>query len=89
MSFLDANSRRLRRIIFANAERVTFDSAGRILLPTFLRETANLTETAIVVGGGDYFELWSPEIWQAQQTTLNDIEANEQRFGALDLNTLL
>jgi len=89
MSFLDANSRRLRRIIFANAERVTFDSAGRILLPTFLRETANLKETAIVVGGGDYFELWSPEIWQAQQTTLNDIEANEQRFGALDLNTLL
>lgn len=89
ISYLDANSRRLRRILFANAERVSFDGVGRILLPAFLRETANLKEMAIVVGGGDYFELWSPEIWQAQQTTLNDIEANEQRFGALDLTTLL
>ena len=89
ISYLDANSRRLRRILFANAERVTFDGVGRVLLPAFLRETANLKEMAIVVGSGDYFELWSPDIWQAQQITLNDIEANEQRFGALDLTTLL
>jgi len=88
ISYLDANSRRLRRILFSNAEQTRFDSAGRILLPSFLRETANLTETAIVVGSGEYFELWSPESWQSQQTSLNDIEANEQRFSALDLPTL-
>lgn len=88
ISYLDANSRKLRRILFSNAERVKFDSAGRILLPAFLRETANLKEMAIVVGSGEYFEIWSPESWQAQQTSLNDIEANEERFSALDLKTL-
>jgi MraZ protein len=88
LSYLDANSRRLRRILFSNAERIKFDQVGRILLPAFLRETANLKEIAIVVGSGEYFELWSPENWQAQQTSLNDIEANEQRFSALDLSTL-
>ena len=88
ISYLDANSRLLRRILFANAERATFDSAGRILLPAFLRETANLKGIAVVVGSGEYFELWSPENWQAQQTSLNDIEANEKRFSALDLKTL-
>lgn len=88
ISYLDANSRKLRRILFSNAERVKFDSAGRILLPAFLRETANLKEMAIVVGSGEYFEIWSPENWQAQQTSLNDIEANEERFSALDLKTL-
>lgn len=88
ISYLDVNSRRLRRILFSNAEKTKFDSAGRILLPAFLRDTANLKEIAVVVGSGEYFELWSPENWQAQQTSLNDIEANEERFSALDLKTL-
>jgi len=88
ISYLDPNSRLLRRILFSNAENIKFDAAGRILLPSFLRETANLKELAIVVGSGEYFELWSPEKWQAQQTSLNDIEANEHRFSALDLKTL-
>jgi MraZ protein len=88
ISYLDANSRRLRRILFSNAEQARFDSAGRILLPAFLRETANLNEIAIVVGSGEYFELWSPENCQLHQTSLNDIEANEQRFSALELKTL-
>ena len=88
IGYLDPNSRRLRRILFSNAEKAKFDNAGRILLPAFLRETANLKEIAVVVGSGEYFELWSPENWEAQQTSLNDIEANEQRFSALDLTTL-
>ncbi len=88
ISYLDPNSRMLRRILFSNAENIKFDNAGRILLPSFLRETANLKEIAIVVGSGEYFELWSPDKWQAQQTSLNDIKANEQRFSALDLKTL-
>jgi len=88
ISYLDVNSRLLRRILFSNAEQTKFDSAGRILLPAFLREMAKLNDNAIIVGSGEYFEIWSPKNWQAQQTSLNDIEANEQRFGALDLKTL-
>jgi len=88
LSFADANSRRFRRIIFANAQVINFDSAGRILIPEFLREVANLKETAMVVGGGTFFELWSPENWQVQQESLKDVEANEQRFSALDIKTL-
>jgi len=89
ISFLASNSRLLRRLIFSNAKLIKFDNAGRILLPGFLRETANLEESVLVVGMGEYFELWEPEKWQAQQVTLNDIDANEQRFSALDITTLL
>lgn len=88
ISYLDVNSRLLRRILFSNAEQIKFDNAGRILLPAFLRDMANLKDVAVVVGSGEYFELWSPENWHAQQTSLNDVEANEQRFSALDLKTL-
>jgi len=88
ISFLGANSRLLRRLLFSNAKQINFDNAGRILIPGFLREAANLEETAIVVGMGEYFELWAPDRWQAQQVSLNDVDANEQRFSALDLTTL-
>ena len=88
ISFLGSNSRMLRRLLFSNAKEIKFDKAGRILIPAFLRETANLREIAIVVGSGEYFEIWSPESWQAQQVSLNDIEANDQRYSALDLQPL-
>jgi MraZ protein len=89
IGFLSSNSRLLRRLLFSNAKQISFDNAGRILLPAFLRETANLETVALVVGMGEYFELWTPERWQAQQDSLNDVEANEERFSALDLTTLL
>ncbi len=87
-NFLDGNSRRLRRLLFANAKRLDFDSAGRILIPSFLRKQAGLNNVAIIAGSGAYFELWSPEQWHKQEEALNDIEANEQRFSALDLSKL-
>jgi len=89
IGFLSPNSRLLRRLLFSNAKQINFDSAGRILIPAFLRETANLEATAMVVGMGEFFEIWTPERWQDQQNALNDVEANEQRFSALDLTTLL
>ena len=89
IGFLSPNSRLLRRLLFSNAKQINFDSAGRILIPAFLRETANLETTAMVVGMGEFFEIWTPERWEDQQNALNDVEANEQRFSALDLTTLL
>lgn len=88
LSSFDSDARKLRRIHFANAEQVDFDKAGRVLLSSFLRDTANLTDKAVLVGSGDYFELWSPENWLAQKTDLSDIEANAKRFSALDYTTL-
>lgn len=81
-------SRQFRRVFFANAQEIEIDKTGRILLPAFLRNSAKLNDSAVLVGNGEYFELWSPEKWRAQLEILNDSEADEQRFSALDLTTL-
>ena len=85
MSLTDPTARLLRRLLFSTAYHVEFDKAGRILIPQFLRQAASLSNDVIVVGSGEYFEIWSAELWAAQAEQLQDTEANAQRFSALDL----
>jgi MraZ protein len=87
MNLTDPTARLLRRVILGNASQLDVDSAGRILLPQNLREFAGLNGEAVLVGQGDYFEIWSPEKWQEQQVQVNDAETNAQRFATLDLKT--
>lgn len=85
MSLTDPSARQLKRLIFAHADRVEVDRVGRILIPQFLRQAARIDGAAVVVGAGDYFEIWSPESWQQQSEALQDTDANTQRFAALNL----
>lgn len=87
MSLTDPSARLLRRVILGNALQVTPDGAGRILLTPNLREFAGLENEVVFVGQGDYFEIWSPGLWQEQETLVNDAETNAQRFATLDLKT--
>jgi len=87
MSLTDPTARLLKRLIFSTADRVEVDRAGRILLPQFLRQAAQLNGDVIIVGAGDFFEIWSPEIWAKQVEQLQDVEANAQRFMSLELSS--
>jgi MraZ protein len=86
LSMTDPTTRQLKRLIFSYATRLEFDKAGRFLLPQFLRDTAGLDGAAVVVGVGDYFEIWSVQHWADQNNNLRDADANSQRFAALDLS---
>ncbi|MBN1146515.1 MAG: division/cell wall cluster transcriptional repressor MraZ [Anaerolineales bacterium] len=79
-SVTDPKARMLRRLLFATADRVEVDRAGRILIPQFLRDAAGLQNSVVVVGSGEYFELWSPEEWQIQAEKLQDVQANAEQF---------
>jgi MraZ protein len=87
MNLADPTARLLRRIIIGNAQQVTPDSASRILLSQNLREYAELKTNVVFVGQGDYFEIWSPDLWKEQEVQVFDAETNAQRFAALDLKT--
>jgi len=89
MSITDPVARSLRRLILGSASRLDVDKAGRVLIPDFLCQKAGLCseKEAVLVGQGNYFEIWSPEEWDIQQQALDDAEANTQRFKVLDLST--
>jgi MraZ protein len=85
MSMTDPTARQLKRLIFSSAERCELDRAGRILLPQFLRDAVSLASNAVLVGVGDYFEIWSPNDWSNQNEALQDTDTTTQRFAALNL----
>jgi MraZ protein len=85
MSSTNPTARQLRRLIFSTAQQVDIDNNGRILIPKYLREVANLSKEAIVVGVGEAVEIWSPEAWDSQNQLLQDPESNAERFAALDI----
>ena len=87
MNPTDTSTRLLRRLILSNAYPVEVDKVGRILVPHNLREFLGIANGELIVAGqGDYFEVWAPADWQLQMDNLQDVEANEQRFAALDLS---
>jgi MraZ protein len=85
MNLADPTARLLRRLIFANAYPVEVDKVGRILVPQNLRAYLQIEAEAIVAGQGEYFEVWRPAEWNEQMALLQDPDANNQRFSALDL----
>ena len=56
--------------LFSTACEVVPDKQGRILLPPPLREHAGLDKEVVVIGVGDYAELWEPARWKAMQDSM-------------------
>ena len=85
LNIADPDVRLLTRRILGSATQVEVDKIGRVLIPEFLRQKVGLAKELVLVGQGEYFEIWSPEEWAKQEAAQLDIEANNQRFKVLDL----
>ena len=54
---------KLKRFLIGYASDVEIDKSGRVLVPTPLREFANLNKEIYLVGQGNKFELWDEKLW--------------------------
>lgn len=71
--------RALMRQLTSNAEDVTPDAQGRILLPKHLLEYAGLEKAALVIGAGKRAEIWHPPLYEEATQQLTP-EALEEEF---------
>jgi MraZ protein len=85
LNITDPDARLLQRLLLGNAVRLEINASGQILLPPELLAFAGLEKEIILVGQGDYFEVWAPAQWEKQFAILLDIAANTGRFAHLDL----
>jgi MraZ protein len=66
LSSFNPQSRSLQRLLVGMASDTEMDGAGRILVPTPLRQFAGLDKSVALVGQGNKFELWDEEKWNQQ-----------------------
>ena len=78
--------RNYRRFTFGRAAKIDFDSVGRFIIPQNLRESASLTNSAVIVGIGEDIEIWSPDLWAKQAENLENPETSTSGFENLDLS---
>lgn len=63
--FSDPKAEGVRSWVAENCDVVDLDSAGRVCLPQQLATAAGITRQAVLRGMTEYFELWSPDHYQA------------------------
>lgn len=54
-----------RRFFVGNSVECLCDNHDRILIPKPLRELSNLKKEIALVGNIDWFEIWSRDLWEA------------------------
>ncbi len=62
-SLVHKMARDFNRFLFSGAKDIIPDRQGRILLPPYLRQYADLDGEAIVIGADTRLEIWNPERW--------------------------
>lgn len=62
-SMLQADNRGFNRFMFGGAVEAEIDTIGRILVPDFLRERANLKNKVVVIGVQSRVEIWNEKTW--------------------------
>jgi len=62
--FTKQQARTFNRLYFSGAVEVLFDKQGRILLPQYLKDFAEIKKDVIVVGVSNRIEIWAKDKWQ-------------------------
>ena len=64
LSFTKPEARRFNRMFFSGASDVVCDSQGRILVPQFLRDFAQIQKDVVIIGVSNRIEIWSKDKWK-------------------------
>lgn len=68
----DSRTRDFRRRVFSGAADLEPDRQGRILVPPYLREFADINGEVVIVGMYNYIEIWSTDAWQAVREAIEN-----------------
>ena len=64
ISFTKQESRTFNRLYFSGAVEVLPDRQGRILLPQYLKDFAEIKKDVMLVGVSSRIEIWARDKWQ-------------------------
>jgi MraZ protein len=63
LPFTKKDSRKFNRLFFSGAIEAAIDKQGRILIPKYLKDYAQIRRDVMVVGVSNRFEVWDESLW--------------------------
>jgi MraZ protein len=63
MSFTKQQSRIFNRLLFSGAVEICADKQGRVLVPQYLKDFAQIKKDVMVVGVSNRIEIWAKDAW--------------------------
>ena len=80
------NARAFSRFFFSSAAECEWDKQGRFLIPSNLREAAEMDKSVIIIGVGNRVEIWDLEKWNKyNEENSEDIAGLAEDLADLDL----
>ena len=64
ISFTKQQSRTFNRLYFSGAVEIVSDKQGRILIPQYLMDFAQIKRDVVIVGVSNRIEIWAKDKWQ-------------------------
>ena len=84
LPFGERNSRSFVRLILAGASEVNLDSLGRVLVPDYLKNYAQLKKNVIIAGVYNRLEIWDKTKWEMfKQQSEKEVDNMAERLGEL------
>lgn len=79
-----ANTRGFNRFMLGGATEVDVDSVGRMLIPDFLKEFAQLKTNVVLAGVGNRVEIWDAKTWTAYKKQIErEADTLAERLGEI------
>lgn len=84
LSIGQSNTRGFNRFMLAGAVELEVDSLGRILVPDFLKDFAELKSKVVITGVHDRAEIWDDGLWSDYKKKIgSEADALAQKLGEL------
>jgi len=78
-AFAGPEERKMQRLFFSQANYLTLDGAGRLLVPENLRAAVGMEREIVLVGAIDRVEIWPKAVWAAYcETNAGDFDRLDQ-----------
>ena len=63
LSFTKQQSRFFNRLYFSGASEIDIDSQGRVTVPAYLKDFAQIKRDIVIIGIADRIEIWDKDRW--------------------------
>ncbi len=68
--FSDKEGRDLRRKMYSEAISIELDGQGRCVIPKGMFDYGGISQSLVVIGAGDHFEIWDKRKWEEYRSSM-------------------